>query len=235
MAWSGRAWASPASSSCGAASAIAAAAPTAPAAATACPAFPESESAGGGGAPASRSAALPARPWPSRGAIQELGRRRLWGSGADSAGARLHLQRPPLRRHRQPTVAARPNPEAGSAERADRAGSGGGGGHRPRGRRPWRQRRGRRSGPSRLDRPHPGRARPRGAPNPGTWGRPGTRSTGSTPPGARRPAGRVGTRRSTGVDGPGSLTVHRGRRRKRRTDRPGHRPCWAALAQSSAR
>ena len=71
------------------ASAIAAAAPTAPAAATTCPAFPGSESAGGGGAPASRSAALPARPWPSVVRVQEeLGRRRLRGPGADSAGAR---------------------------------------------------------------------------------------------------------------------------------------------------
>ena len=55
-----------------------------------------------------------------RRAIQELGRRGLWRPGV---GLRLHpmpLQRPRPRRHRQPTVAARPNPAAGSAERADR-------------------------------------------------------------------------------------------------------------------
>jgi len=147
----------------------------------------------------------------------------------------MHLQRPQLRRHPQPTGAARPNPEAGSAGQADPPERAAAMGHRPQGRRPLRPRRGRRSAPSRLDLRLLGRGRPRGVPNPGTWGRPGTRSTGSTPPGARRPAGRVETRQSTGVDGPGSLTVHRGRRRRRRTDRPGHRPCWAALAQSSAR
>jgi hypothetical protein len=31
------------------------------------------------------------------------------------------------------------------------------------------------------------------------------------------------------------LTAHRGRRRTRRTDKPGHRPCLAAHAPSSAR
>ena len=145
-----------------------------------------------------------------------------------------HRQRPPLQPPQRPTVAERPSRAAGSAGRADPAGSS----RRRRGilvtvvhgRRP-----GRRSGRSRLDLPHPVRARPRGVPNPGTWGRPGTRSTGSTPPGARRPAARVAIRRSSGVGGPGSSIVHRGRRRTRRTDRPGHRPCWAALARSSAR
>jgi hypothetical protein len=161
------------------------------------------------------------------------------GSGTrtpTALGIRRGLRRrPQLRRHPQPTVAARPNPEAGSVEQADPRERTAMVGHRSRGRRPWRPWLGRRSGLSRLDLPLPGRARPRGVPNPGTWGRRGTRSTGSTPPGARRPAGRVGTRQSNGVDGPGSLNVHRGRRRMRRTDRPGPRPCWAALAQSSAR
>ena len=49
----------------------------------------------------------------------------------------------------------------------------------------------------------PGRAPPRGGPSPGTSGRRGTRSRGSTPPGGRAPGAPAAPRRSSGDDGPG--------------------------------
>ena len=141
--------------------------------------------------------------------------------------------RPPPRR-RRPTAVARPNPVAGFAGPADPPGPGEAAAP-PRTGHPPSRRPGPRSAPSRRRLLRRVRVPPPDGPSPGTSGRQGTRSTGSTPPGARRPAVRAATRRSIGGDGPGSSNVHRGRRRTRRTDRPGHRPCWAALAQSSAR
>ena len=91
----------------------------------------------------------------------------------------------------------------------------------------------RRSGRSPVARRRRGCGPPRASPSPGTSGRRGRRWTGSTPPGARRHAAPVATRRSSDGDGRGSSNVRRGRRQRRRMDRPGHRPCWAALAQSS--
>ena len=61
-----------------------------------------------------------------------------------------------------------------------------------------------RSGPSPRAHRRPGRARPRVAPSPGRSGRRGTRSTGSTPPGARPLAAQVAIRRSSGGGGRGS-------------------------------
>lgn len=165
----------------------------------------------------------PAHRAPLRGSLQRLRRTRRH---------RLRRPHPPRRR---PMVVARPSPAADSAGPADRPDPGEAAAGRPRQSRPPSRRLGPRSGPFRLDRLHRARGRPRVGPSPGRWGRPGTRSTGSTPPGARRPAVLAAIRRSIGGDGPGSSNVHRGRRRTRRTDRPGHRPCWAALAQSSAR
>ncbi len=80
-----------------------------------------------------------------------------------------------------------------------------------------------------------GHARPRAGPIPGTSGRPGTRSRGSTPPGARAHAAQGRHRRSTDVGGRGSWHARRGRPRRRRRDRLGTRPRWAALARSSQR
>ena len=155
---------------------------------------------------------------------------------------------------RSPTGEAPPSRAAGSGERAP---------HRPRPRpRPFpvpflvldrrerrgrprlrgmprrpslRQSSGRPSARSRAARPLREHAPPRAAPNPGTLGRRGTRSTGSRPPGGRARVGRVATRRSIDGGGRGSSIGRRGRLRTRRTDKPGHRPCWAALAQSSGR
>lgn len=76
---------------------------------------------------------------------------------------------------------------------------------------------------------------PRGEPMPGTSGRPGTRSTGSTPPGVQRRAGPEGPPRNSDVDGRAGLNERPGRPRRRRTDTPGNRPSWAALARSSRR
>lgn len=76
---------------------------------------------------------------------------------------------------------------------------------------------------------------PHGEPMPGTSGRPGTRSTGSTPPGAQRRAVPEGPPRNNDVDGRAGLNERPGRLRRRRTDTPGNRPSWAALARSSRR
>ena len=78
-------------------------------------------------------------------------------------------------------------------------------------------------------------ARPPAAPIPGRSGRPGTRSTGSTPPGARRHEARAASPRSSDGGGRGSWSGRLDRRRTPRTDRLGHHPRWAALAQSSPR
>jgi hypothetical protein len=91
------------------------------------------------------------------------------------------------------------------------------------------------SGRSRLARHRRARVRPRASPNPGMSGRPGRRSRGSTPPDGRRPVALAVTRRSIDGDGRGSSNGHRDRHRTPRTDKPGHRPCWAALAPSSGR
>jgi hypothetical protein len=49
-----------------------------------------------------------------------------------------------------------------------------------------------------------GRWRLHASPSPGRWGRPGTRTTGSTPPGGRAPAAQGEPPRSTGAGDPGS-------------------------------
>lgn len=75
----------------------------------------------------------------------------------------------------------------------------------------------------------------RGAPIPGRRDRPGTRRTGSRPPGGPGPAARAPTPRSSGAGGPVDPPAHPARPRRRRTDRPATCPRWAALAQSSPR
>jgi len=148
--------------------------------------------------------------------------------------------------HRSPTGAARPNRAAGCAgpadPRAERPVAGRNGRRRPdrpptRSRlRPPRPLRSLRPPPLRPHwieprRPSPGP--PRAAPNPGRSGRRETRSTGSTPPGERARAAPAAIPRSSDGDGRDSASANRDRHRTRRTGRPGHRPCWAALAQSS--
>ena len=110
----------------------------------------------------------------------------------------------------------------------------------PRGRRPWAQSRRRLLGRWRLARPPvspplPEHARPHAGPSPGTSGRPGTRSTGSTPPGAPRPVVPAAARHSSGGGDRGSSTAIPDRPRTRRTDRPARRPRSGALARSSTR
>ena len=72
-------------------------------------------------------------------------------------------------------------------------------------------------------------------PSPGTSGRPGRRSRGSTPPGARAPSVPAGPPRSSGVDGRGWTSAHRVHPRRRRTDRPGDPRRRATLGRSSRR
>jgi hypothetical protein len=67
---------------------------------------------------------------------------------------------------------------------------------------------------------HAARVPPRAAPSPGTWGRRGSRQTGSRPPGGRSRAAPDAARRSSGDGGPGVPSVRRGHRRRPRTDRP---------------
>ena len=137
-------------------------------------------------------------------------------------------------RHRSPTAAAPPSRAAGCGAPVDRPSPGAA----VRRRRCHPRRRSARamappSVRSPVARRHRGCGPPRASPSPGTSGRPGRRWTGSRPPGARRRAGPVAIRQSSDGDGRGSSNVRRGRRQRRRMDRPGHRPCWAALAQSS--
>ena len=146
---------------------------------------------------------------------------------------RLQPQRPPPRRRPPPTAAVRPSHAAGCAGRVDQLDLAAPPRRRRR-RQPW-TRPAQRWAPSRLGRPCRGHARLLAVPSPGTSGRQGTRSTGSRPPGAQERAEPEATRRNSGGDGLGSSTVRHGRRRTPRTDKLGHRPCWAALAQSSAR
>ena len=75
-------------------------------------------------------------------------------------------------------------------------------------------------------------APPRAAPSPGTSGRPGTRSTGSTPPGGRAPAAPAAAPRSSDGDDPGRRRARRDRPRRRRRDRPWRRPRWAVRVPS---
>ncbi len=193
----------------------------------------------GGGPPARRSAGLPASPWPSTvraarnslatsgGADVPVARR-----GGSGSGRPWRRRRPVARR-----VAANGLIGVTGLRRllewrrrlGPRIARGRGTGHDA------RQPSGRRSAPSRVVRRLRARVPPRVGPNPGRPGRPGTRSTGSRPPGERARAARVATRRSIDGGGRGSSTDRRDRPRTRRTDKPGHRPCWAALAQSSGR
>ena len=245
----------------GEAAAAAAAPPT-----TAAPADPPLElpdvdppADAGGGPPASRSAGLPARPWPSTALAA---RNSLATSGGAPAVPGLDPAPVPLahgggaaqsRGGFRRTGGSSPSGAwRGPSGRRDRRRSRGPGrivihiavacpGRGPRGRcgTPdpcWtRGRRHRCRCASLLGPRHPARGPPRAAPNPGTSGRPGTRSTGSRLPGGRARAVRVETPRSIGGGGRGSSHDRRGRPRMPRTDKPGHRPCWAALAQSSGR
>ena len=179
------------------------------------------------GPPASRSAALPASPWPSTARLaSRSAARRGTGTGSRSSG-----QGP---RHRSPTAGAPPSHAAGCGAPVDRPLRGAAARRRRcRPRRRSAQATAPRSARSPVARRRHACGPPRASPSPGTSGRPGTRWTGSRPPGARRRAGPVATRRSSDGGGRGSSNVRRGRRQRRRMDRPGHRPCWAALAQSS--
>ena len=79
-----------------------------------------------------------------------------------------------------------------------------------------------------------GRPRPHVEPSPGTWGRPGRPTTGSTPPGGRGPAAPGAARQSSGAGDRARWPGRLGRPRTPRTDRPA--PCrLGALARSSAR
>ncbi len=106
--------------------------------------------------------------------------------------------------------------------------------------RPRRQRRHHRPGP-RQRRLHPRRpqrpprGRPRAAPIPGRSDRPGTRRTGSTPPGGPAHAGPARPRRSSDGDGPDDQHAHLDHPRRRRTGRPVSRPRRACLGPSSRR
>ena len=73
------------------------------------------------------------------GAVQELGRRRLWGSGADSAARPMHLQRPQLRRPRSPRWRRGPIPRRVPPNGRIRGERTAVAGHRSRGRRPWQR------------------------------------------------------------------------------------------------
>ena len=166
-----------------------------------------------------------------RQALALDGSDRQQGGRIFGAGRRSSAQDP---RHRSPMAAAPPNRAAGCGAPVDRPLRGAAA--RRRRCRPCHrsaQAMARRSGRSPVARRRRGCGPPRASPSPGTSGRRGTRWTGSRPPGARRRAAPVATRRSSDGDGRGSSNVRRGRRQRRRMDRPGHRPCWAALAQSS--
>ena len=78
----------------------------------------------------------------------------------------------------------------------------------------------------------PGHAPPPGEPNPGTSGRPGMRSRGSTPAGGPGPEVPVGLLRNSGVDDPERSRARRGRPRRRRTDRRSRRPRSASRVRS---
>ncbi len=78
-------------------------------------------------------------------------------------------------------------------------------------------------------------AQPRGAPNPGTSGRPGMPERGSTPPDGQAPSAPAGSPHSSGDGGRVGSTVRRDRPRRQRTGRPMRRRRWAALALSSQR
>ena len=88
----------------------------------------------------------------------------------------------------------------------------------------------------------PGAQRPRGAPGrlhdgptSGTWGRPGTHWTGSTPPGARAHAAQAAARHSSGGGDPAPPRARHDRLRRRRTGTRETPRRWAALARSSGR
>ena len=89
----------------------------------------------------------------------------------------------------------------------------------------------RRAGPT----PPTSPARLHAGPRPGTSGRPGTRSRGSTPPGARARAAPGGPRRSSGGRGRARSSARRDHLRTRRTDTPGSLPWWAGHGRSSGR
>ena len=73
---------------------------------------------------------------------------------------------------------------------------------------------------------------PPGVPSPGTSGRRGTRSTGSTPPGGRGRAGPVELRRSSDVGDRERWLVRRARLRRRRMGKQEHRPRSVARVRS---
>ena len=74
--------------------------------------------------------------------------------------------------------------------------------------------------------------RPHAGPSPGTSGRPGMRSRGSTPPGERGPGAQAANPQSTGGDDRERRHVRRDRRRRQRTDMRGRRRRWAIRDRS---
>lgn len=192
------------------------------------------ETSATGSPDAIRSAVLPVRPAPSDG----RGVRKSGAAGERYPGASARWT-PMAGSARSPTAAGRPSPaeDCGgawtrSADRADVSPA-----TIPR----RTRRRGRRRRPSAPARParrlvtRHGSEPLRAAPRPGTSGRPGRRSTGSRPPGARRPAAPADPPRSTDGDGRDGRRGHPGRPRRRRMGTPARRPSWAIRDRSSRR
>lgn len=158
----------------------------------------------------------------------------------------LLRRRPPLRPI-QPKAAGLPSHEADCAGAVPRRGAhpavGPSRSHRSRsqsrdlGADPHPRHRSRPSRPSGSvwpSRPH-ACAPPPDAPTPGTSGRPGTRSRGSTPPGGPRHGARAAIPQSSGGGDPVGPHARPVRLRRRRTGKPVTCPRWAALARSSGR
>ena len=155
-------------------------------------------------------------------------------------------RRPPCQRPQTPTAAAQPSHAAGCAADVPRSDARRGGAptdrHRCRGCRRLALLPNRAREPSPWRRPASGsashrreRAPPRDGPTPGTSGRRGTHSRGSTPPGAPARVERGQARHSSDGGDPVGPPARPARPRTPRTGTPAKHRRWAAHARSSRR